>query len=156
MKLYTRSTPTVEAIANRQWFEVDLEGETVGRAASRIAHILRGKHKVTYTPHIDDGDFIIGVNVEKVVFKGSKWQNKIYYRHTGYVGGLKQMNAADMRDHDPEFIIRKAVKGMLPSGPLGRAMLKKLKLYVGAEHPHAAQQPVKLDLKTVLSNPAKA
>lgn len=153
--MYTRSTPTAEAIANRKWFLVDLEGETVGRAAARIAHILRGKHKPTYTPHIDDGDFVIGVNVEKLVFKGKKWQDKKYYRHTGYVGGIKEMSAAEMRSHDPEFILRKAVKGMIPSGPLGRAMLKKLKLYVGAEHPHAAQQPETLALNTVLANPAK-
>lgn len=153
--MYTRSTPTAEAIANRKWFAVDLDGETVGRAASRIAHILRGKHKPTYTPHVDDGDYIIATNIDKLVFKGGKWDKKKYYRHTGYVGGIREFTAAEMRDRDPEFILRKAVKGMLPRGPLGRAMLKKLKCYVGADHPHAAQQPESLDLSTVLANPAR-
>ena len=133
---------------------VDLDGETVGRAASRIAHILRGKHKPSYTPHIDDGDYVIVINTDKVVFKGSKWQQKRYYHHTGYVGGIKDATAAEMLENKPEVIIQKAVKSMLPRGPLGRAMLKKLKIYTGGEHPHAAQQPQVLDLNTVLAKSA--
>ncbi len=146
--MYTRSTPVAEAIANRKWWLVDLEGQTVGRAATRIAHILRGKHKATYTPHIDDGDYVIVVNAEKVSFSGKKWQDKTYYRHTGYVGGLKEITAEELRDRHPEEIIRKAVKGMLARGPLGRAQLKKLKVYVGADHPHTAQQAEVLELKS--------
>ncbi len=152
--MYTRSTPTAEAIAQRKWWVVDLNGETVGRAASRIAHILRGKHKPTYTPHVDDGDYVIVVNADKIVFKGNKLQQKTYYHHTGYVGGIKDTTAAEMLERKPEVIIQKAVKGMLPRGPLGRAMLKKLKIYVGGEHPHAAQQPEALDLNTVLAKSA--
>jgi len=148
--MYTRSTPVAEAIANRKWFVVDLEGQTVGRAATRIAHILRGKHKPTYTPHVDDGDYIVAINAEKVKFTGQKWQDKKYYRHTGFVGGLKQTTAEEMLARHPEEIIRKAVKGMLARGPLGRAQLKKLKVYVGTEHPHTAQQAEVLDLSTVL------
>lgn len=152
--MYTRSTPTAEAIAQRQWWVVDLDGETVGRAASRIAHILRGKHKPSYTPHVDDGDFVIVLNADKVQFKGNKWQQKRYYHHTGYVGGIKDATAADMLERKPEVIIHKAVKGMLPRGPLGRAMLKKLKIYTGGDHPHGAQQPQVLDLNTVLAKSA--
>lgn len=151
--MYTRSTPTAEAIAQRQWWVVDLDGQTVGRAAARLAHILRGKHKPSYTPHVDDGDYVVVVNADKVVFKGKKEQDKVYYRHTGYVGGIKAMTAAEARERNPEFIIQKAVKGMLPRGPLGRAMLKKLKIYGGSEHPHTAQQPEVLDLNTVIAGP---
>lgn len=149
--MYTRSTPVAEAEANRKWFVVDLDGQTVGRAATRIAHILRGKHKPTYTPHIDDGDYIIAINAEKVKFTGQKWQDKRYYRHTGYVGGLKETTAENLLERHPEEIIRKAVKGMLARGPLGRAQLRKFKVYVGADHPHTAQQAEVLDLSTVLS-----
>ena len=148
--MYTRSTTVAEAAADRKWFIVDLAGETVGRAATRMAHILRGKHKPTYTPHIDDGDFIIAINAEKVVFTGQKWADKTYYRHTGYVGGLKSATAQELLERNPEEIIRKAVKGMLARGPLGRAQLKKLKVYAGSDHPHTAQQAEVLDLKTVL------
>ena len=148
--MYTQSTTVAEAVANRKWFVVDLEGQTVGRAATRIAHILRGKHKPTYTPHVDDGDYIIAINAEKVKFTGQKWQDKKYYRHTGYVGGLKQATAEELLAKQPEEIIRKAVKGMLARGPLGRAQLKKLKIYVGGEHPHTAQQAENLDLASVL------
>ncbi len=152
--MYTRSTPTAEAIAQRQWWVVDLDGETVGRAASRIAHILRGKHKPSYTPHVDDGDYVIVLNADKVQFKGNKWQQKRYYHHTGYVGGIKDATAAEVLERKPEVIIQKAVKGMLPRGPLGRAMLKKLKIYAGGDHPHGAQQPQVLDLNTVLAKSA--
>jgi large subunit ribosomal protein L13 len=149
--MYTRSTPVAEAEANRKWFVVDLDGQTVGRAATRIAHILRGKHKPTYTPHIDDGDYIIAINADKVKFTGQKWQDKRYYRHSGYVGGLKEVTAENLLERHPEEIIRKAVKGMLARGPLGRAQLKKFKVYVGGEYPHTAQQAEVLDLSTVLS-----
>jgi len=144
--MYTRSTTVAEANANRNWWVVDLENETLGRAATRIAHILRGKHKVTYTPHVDDGDFVIVLNAEKVHLTGNKWENKRYFRHTGYVGGLKEATAAEVRKRHPDFLIRKAVKGMLPRGPLGRQQLRKLKIYTGSEHPHAAQQPQTLKL----------
>ncbi len=148
--MYTRSTPVAEAIADRKWWIVDLDGKTVGRAATRIAHILRGKHKPTFTPHIDDGDYVIVINAEKVNFTGNKWAGKSYYHHSGYVGGLKETTAEEMLERSPEEIIRKAVKGMLPRGPLGRAQLKKLKVYVGSDHPHTAQQAEVLDLSTVL------
>lgn len=148
--MYTRSTPVAEAIADRKWWIVDLEGKTVGRVATRIAHILRGKHKATFTPHIDDGDYVIVINAEKVNFTGNKWADKTYYHHSGYVGGLKETTAEEMLERKPEEIIRKAVKGMLPRGPLGRAQLKKLKIYIGSDHPHTAQQAEVLDLSTVL------
>ena len=148
--MYTRSTPVAEAIADRKWWIVDLEGKTVGRAATRIAHILRGKHKATFTPHIDDGDYVIVINAEKVNFTGNKWADKTYYHHSGYVGGLKETTAEKLLERKPEEIIRKAVKGMLPRGPLGRAQLKKLKIYIGSDHPHTAQQAEVLDLSTVL------
>ena len=148
--MFSRSTPVAEAIANRKWWIVYLDGKTVGRAATRIAHILRGKHKTTFTPHIDDGDYVIVLNAEKVNFTGNKWANKSYYHHSGYVGGLKETTAEEMLERSPDEIIRKAVKGMLPRGPLGRAQLKKLKIYVGSDHPHTAQQAEVLDLSTVL------
>lgn len=144
--MYTRSTPQAEAIANRDWFVADLEGQTLGRAAAKIAHILRGKHKPSYTPHIDDGDFVVVVNCEKVALTGNKWADKTYYHHTGYVGGIKGITAEKLVVRHPDDLIRKAVKGMLPRGPLGRAMMRKLKIYPGAAHPHAAQQPAVLDL----------
>ena len=148
--MYTPSTSTADAIANRAWWVVDLEGETLGRAATRIAHILRGKHKPSFTPHIDDGDFVVVVNAEKVKLTGRKWEQKKYHRHTGYVGGIIETTAEEMRERHPDRVITKAVKGMLPRGPLGRAQLRKLKVYTGAEHPHTAQQPQKLNLETVL------
>lgn len=144
---YTRSTTTAEAQADRKWWIVDLEGVTLGRAATRIAHVLRGKHKPTYTPHIDTGDFVIIVNAEKVAMTGQKLDKKSYFRHTGYVGGIREVSAKHLLQRDPEKVIRKAVKGMLPRGPLGRAQMRKLKIHVGAEHPHQAQQanPLPLD-----------
>jgi large subunit ribosomal protein L13 len=144
--MYTRSTTVAEANDDRKWWVVDLDNVTLGRAATRIAHILRGKHKVTYTPHVDDGDFVIVLNADKVHLTGNKWEKKRYYRHTGFVGGLKSATAAEVRVRHPDFIVRKAVKGMLPRGPLGRQQLRKLKIYAGAEHPHAAQQPQALEL----------
>lgn len=142
----TRSTPVAEAIENRKWWVVDLEGQILGRAASQIAHVLRGKHKPTFTPHINDGDYVIVINADKVALTGKKWSDKMYYRHTGYVGGLKSATASELRDRHPEDIIRLAVKGMLPRGPLGRAQLRNLKIYAGAEHPHTAQTPAALEL----------
>ena len=144
--MYTRSTTSEEAIADRKWWVVDLAEQPVGRAASKIATVLRGKHKATYTPHIDDGDFIVAINADKVKFTGNKWEDKTYYRHTGYVGGIKATTATEMLERNPTAIIEKAVKGMLPRGPLGRAQLKKLKVYTGADHPHSAQQPEALSL----------
>jgi large subunit ribosomal protein L13 len=143
----TRSTPVAEAIENRKWWVVDLEGQILGRAASQIAHILRGKHKPTFTPHVNDGDYVIVINADKVALSGKKWSDKIYYRHTGYVGGLKSATAIEVRERRPEDLIKLAVKGMLPRGPLGRAQLRNLKIYAAAEHPHAAQTPTALTLK---------
>lgn len=142
----TRSTPVAEAIENRKWWVVDLNGQVLGRAASKIAHVLRGKHKPTFTPHVNDGDYVIVINADKVALTGKKWDDKIYYRHTGYVGGLKSATATEVRDRHPEDLIRLAVKGMLPRGPLGRAQLRNLKIYAGAEHPHSAQTPEPMTL----------
>ena len=144
--MYTRSTTSEEAIADRKWWVVDLANQPVGRVASKIATVLRGKHKATYTPHIDDGDFIVAINADKVKFTGNKWDDKVYYRHTGYVGGIRETTATEMLERNPTAIIEKAVKGMLPRGPLGRAQLRKLKVYTGADHPHSAQQPESLSL----------
>jgi large subunit ribosomal protein L13 len=128
----------------RTWYVVDAEGKTLGRLASAIAHTLRGKHKPTYTPHIDTGDYVIVVNAEKVKVTGSKEADKMYYRHSGYPGGLKSAALKDLRAKHPERIIEAAVQGMLPRNTLGRAQFKKMKVYVGAEHPHAAQNPAPL------------
>ena len=144
----TRSTPVAEAIENRKWWVVDLEGQILGRAASQIAHILRGKHKPTFTPHVNDGDYVIVINADKIKLTGKKWDNKIYYRHTGFVGGLKSATATELHNRHPEEIIRLAVKGMLPRGPLGRAQLRNLKIYASAEHPHSAQTPAVLNLSS--------
>ncbi|MCL6415932.1 50S ribosomal protein L13 [Aestuariirhabdus sp. Z084] len=130
----------------RDWFVVDASGKTLGRLSTEIARRLRGKHKAEYTPHVDTGDYIVVVNAEKIRVTGNKAQDKMYYRHTGYPGGLRSMNFNELVERAPERIIEKAVKGMLPKGPLGRAMHAKLKVYAGAEHPHAAQQPQALDI----------
>ena len=135
-----------EQDVERSWWVIDAEEKTLGRIATEIAHRLRGKHKPEYTPHVDTGDFIIVVNAEKVRVTGNKEEGKTYWRHTGYPGGIKGVSVGDMRATHPERIIEKAVKGMLPKGPLGRAMYRKLKVYAGAEHPHAAQQPVALEV----------
>ena len=131
---------------DRTWFVLDAEDKTLGRLATEIAHRLRGKHKPEYTPHVDTGDYIVVVNAEKIRVTGNKFNDKMYYRHSGYPGGIKEMNFKDMQDRHPERIVEKAVKGMLPKNPLGRAMFKKLKVYSGAEHPHAAQQPQPLEI----------
>jgi large subunit ribosomal protein L13 len=128
------------------WYLVDAAEKTLGRLASEIAHRLRGKHKPEYTPHVDTGDYIVVVNAEKIRVTGNKASGKIYHHHTGYPGGLKSMSFEKLIDKAPERVIQGAVKGMLPKNPLGRAMFKKLKVYAGTEHPHAAQQPVELNI----------
>ena len=128
------------------WYIVDAEGKTLGRLASEIASRLRGKHKPSYTPHVDTGDYIVVINAEKVAVTGKKAQDKKYYRHTGYPGGIYETNFRKMQERFPGRAIEKAVKGMLPKGPLGYAMIKKLKVYAGNEHPHSAQQPKQLDI----------
>jgi large subunit ribosomal protein L13 len=130
----------------RKWFIIDLDGKVLGRAAAEVARILRGKHKPIYTPSVDTGDFVIVVNAGKVKLTGNKLADKMYYRHTGYPGGLRSTNAEKLLSTKPEELIRKAVKGMLPKNKLGRQMYRKLKVYAGGEHPHAAQQPKPLAL----------
>ncbi len=125
----------------RKWYVVDADGQTLGRLASEIAKVLRGKNKPIYTPHIDTGDYVIVVNADKVKVTGKKLDQKIYYRHSDYVGGMKESTLREMMDKKPERVIELAVKGMLPKGPLGRAMIKKLHVYAGPEHNHAAQKP---------------
>ena len=134
------------ATVKRDWFVVDAAEKTLGRLSAEIASRLRGKHKPEYTPHVDTGDYIVVINAEKVQVTGNKAKDKMYYRHTEFPGGLKSTNFEKLVAEHPERPIRLAVKGMLPRGPLGRAMLKKLKIYEGAEHPHAAQSPQVLEL----------
>lgn len=131
----------------RKWYIIDAEGQTVGRVASQIATVLRGKHKPTYTPHVDCGDHVIVINADKVVFTGKKLDQKLYRRHSGYAGGLKETKARDMMNTHPERVIMYAVKGMLPKNSLGRKMLTKLRVYAGTEHNHEAQQPEVLTFK---------
>ncbi|TYL48052.1 50S ribosomal protein L13 [Marinomonas sp. IMCC 4694] len=142
MKTFTAKPAEVR----RDWFVVDAEGKTLGRLATEIARRLRGKHKAEYTPHVDTGDYIVVVNAEKIHVTGNKAAAKQYYRHTGYPGGLRSMNFEKLIDHAPQRVLEIAVKGMLPKGPLGRAMHKKMKVYAGTEHPHAAQQPQALNI----------
>ena len=134
------------ASVKRDWYLIDAEGKTLGRMAAEIATRLRGKHKPEYTPHVDTGDYIVVVNAEKVRVTGNKAKDKIYHSHTGYPGGLKSISFEKLVEKAPERTIQSAVKGMLPKGPLGRAMFKKLKVYAGTEHPHTAQQPQELTL----------
>lgn len=142
MKTFVAKPETVK----RDWYVVDAEGKTLGRIATEIAHRLRGKHKAEYTPHVDTGDYIIVINAEKVTVTGNKFKDKVYYAHSGFPGGLKSTTFDKLQAAKPEMIIEKAVKGMLPCGPLGRAMYRKLKVYAGTEHNHAAQQPQVLDI----------
>jgi large subunit ribosomal protein L13 len=135
-----------EQDVNKKWYVVDAENKVLGRLATQIAVRLRGKHKPIYTPHADTGDFIVVVNAKKVAMTGSKLDRKMYYRHSGYVGGLKQISARKLLEKKPEEIIRYAVRRMLPKNSLGRRQLKKLKIYAGPEHPHQAQQPEKLEI----------
>lgn len=142
MKTYSAKAESVE----RDWYVVDAEGKTLGRLATEVASRLRGKHKPEYTPHVDTGDYIVVVNADKVTVTGDKATKKIYYSHTEYPGGIKDINFQQLINKAPERVIQSAVKGMLPRGPLGREMFRKLKVYAGSEHPHTAQQPQTLDL----------
>jgi large subunit ribosomal protein L13 len=130
----------------RDWFLVDADGKTLGRLATEIARRLRGKHKAIYTPHVDTGDYIVVINAEKVRVTGNKTKDKIYYDHSGYMGGLKEISFEKLIDKAPERVIERAVKGMLPKNSLGRTMYRKLKVYAGAKHEHAAQQPQPLEI----------
>ena len=142
MKTYVAKPQTV----TREWCLVDATDKTLGRLASEVASRLRGKHKPEYTPHVDTGDHIVVVNAEKIRVTGNKLKDKIYYRHTGYIGNLKSISLEKQLEKRPERVIQAAVKGMLPKNPLGRAMFKKLHVYAGPDHPHAAQQPTELDI----------
>lgn len=133
-------SPTPQDI-NREWYVVDAQDQVLGRLAAQVAHRLRGKHKPEFAPHMDNGDFIIVVNCEKIRVTGNKAADKMYYRHSGYVGGLKEISFEKLIAQKPHLVLMHAVKGMLPKNRLGRAMLKKLRIYAGAEHPHTAQQP---------------
>ena len=142
MKTFSAKPETVK----RDWFVIDAEDKVLGRLATEIARRLRGKHKAEYTPHVDTGDYIVIINAEKVVVTGNKTKNKLYHHHTGYPGGLKTVTFEKLQATKPEMIIEKAVKGMLPKNPLGRDMFRKLKVYAGSEHNHAAQQPKALEI----------
>ncbi|PLX71892.1 MAG: 50S ribosomal protein L13 [Desulfuromonas sp.] len=135
-----------KAELQKNWYVVDLEGKILGRAATEIARVLRGKHKPIFTPSVDTGDFVIVVNADKVCLTGNKLSQKVYHRHSGYPGGLKSVTAAKLLEKQPDELIRKAVKGMLPKNKLGRQMFRKLKIYCGGEHPHQAQQPKQLEV----------
>ncbi len=147
MSQKTFAANDVSAQASRVWFVVDAANKPLGRLASEIATVLRGKHKPTFTPHVDTGDFVIVVNADKVRLTGNKLDNKFYYRHSGIPGGFKQESYRHLLARNPEFPIEKAVKGMLPKNVLGREMLTKLKIYATADHPHAAQKPQPLNVK---------
>jgi large subunit ribosomal protein L13 len=143
MTSYVQKKETVE----RKWYVIDAEGKPLGRVASKAAHILRGKHKATYTPNIDCGDFIIIINAEKAILTGNKLDNKKYYNHSGYPGGLRERTAREMQEKYPIEMVERAVKGMLPKNRLGRQMYKKLFVYTGSEHPHLAQKPEIMEVK---------
>lgn len=142
MKTFSAKPETVK----RDWFVIDAENKVLGRLATEVARRLRGKHKPEYTPHVDTGDYIVIINADKIAVTGNKEQNKMYHHHTGYPGGLKSLTLEKLREKAPERIIEKAVKGMLPKNPLGRAMFSKLKVYAGSEHAHTAQQPQPLEI----------
>jgi len=141
-KTYTAKAEEIE----RTWYVVDAEGKTLGRLATEVARILRGKHKPIYTPHVDTGDFVIIVNADKVRVTGKRLDQKMYYRHSGYMGGLKETSLRTMLDRHPERVLQLAVKGMMPKNPLGRQMYRKLKVYATPDHPHAAQKPQPLEI----------
>lgn len=143
MKTYMAKGETLE----RKWYVVDASGMVLGRLASQVAAILRGKHKPIYTPHVDTGDHVIIINADKVVLTGNKLEDKKYYHHTGYPGGIKTVSYGDLLKNKPEFMVYEAIRCMMPKGPLGRKMLKKLRVYAGAEHNHEAQMPETLVLK---------
>jgi large subunit ribosomal protein L13 len=142
MKTYVANPAEIE----RSWYIVDAEGQTLGRLASQIAAVLRGKHKPIFTPHVDCGDYVVVINAEKIHVTGQRREKKMYYRHSGYPGGLKEISLADQLERFPTRPVELAVKGMLPKNKLGRKMFKKLKVYAGSEHPHTAQQPVPMEL----------
>lgn len=142
MKTFMQTKENVE----RNWYVIDAEGKTLGRLATKAATMLRGKHKPTYTPHVDCGDFIIIINADKVKLTGNKLEDKKYYNHSGFPGGLRERNAAEMIESYPEEMVERAIKGMLPHNRLGRAMGKKLFVYRGADHKHAAQKPVAIEI----------
>ena len=145
MKKYTYSAKSSDF--DEKWWLVDAEGEVLGRLATQIAARLRGKHNPMFTPHVDSGDSVIVVNAEKIVLTGRKWAQKTYYRHSGYIGGLKEITAKKLLEKQPEDLVRFAVKGMLPKNRLGKTLLKKLKVYAGGSHPHEAQKPESLTLQ---------
>ncbi len=142
MKTFSAKPDSVK----RDWYLIDAEGKTLGRLASEIARRLRGKHKAEYTPHVDTGDYIVVINAEKIHVSGNKRTDKIYYKHTGYIGNLKAISLEKLLQKAPTRVLEKAVKGMLPKNPLGRAMFRKLKVYAGSEHKHQAQQPQPLEI----------
>ena len=142
MKTYSVKASEIE----RNWFQVDADDQALGRLASEIAQILRGKHKPTFSPHLDTGDFVVVVNAEKVRLSGRKREYKTYFRHSGYPGSKRNVPIAEVLEQHPERVLREAVKGMLPKNKLGRRQLKKLKIYAGPDHPHEAQQPEELEL----------
>lgn len=142
MKTYSAKPAEVR----RDWYLVDAQGKTLGRLATELARRLRGKHKAIYTPHVDTGDYIVVVNAEKVAVTGNKLKDKMYYHHTGYIGNLKSINLEKQLQEAPERVLQTAVRGMLPRNPLGRAMMKKLRIFAGPEHTHQAQQPKPLDI----------
>ncbi len=142
MKTFMQTKENIE----RKWYVIDAEGQTLGRLATKAATILRGKHKPTYTPHVDCGDYVIIINASKIKLTGNKLEDKMYYNHSGYPGGLRERNAKTMIEKYPEEMIERAIKGMLPHGPLGRQMGKKLFVYADANHKHAAGKPIALDI----------
>lgn len=144
VKTYTPKASEIE----RKWYIVDADGQTLGRLASSIASILRGKHKPTFTPNLDTGDYVVVINAEKIQVTGRKRLEKLYYRHSRYPGGLRSLNFEEMIERHPDRVLRLAVKGMMPSGSLGREMMNKLKIYAGEDHPHGAQQPQPLSFDT--------
>ena len=146
MSIKSRTHVVKVSDIEREWFVVDAANQTLGRLASKIAGILKGKHKVTYSPHLDVGDYVIVINAEKIHVTGRKMDQKIYYRHTGYPGGIRQATLREQLSRHPTFAVKRAIRGMLPKNRLGRAMLKKLKVYAGPDHPHQAQQPKPLEL----------
>ena len=143
MKSYMQKKETIE----RKWYVIDAEGQSLGRVATKAAHVLRGKHKPTFTPHIDCGDNIIIINADNVNLTGNKLENKMYYNHSMYTGGLRERTAKEMKEKYPVEMVERAVKGMLPHNRLGRSMYKKLFVYAGSEHPHAAQKPEVMEIK---------
>ena len=145
-QIIQKTYATTPDVIERRWWVVDAKGMTLGRVASKVAPLLRGTHKAYFTPHLDTGDYVIIVNADKIHVTGKRMDQKIYYRHSGYPGGLKSMTLREMMDQFPTRALRLSIKGMLPKGPLGRRMFKKLKIYAGADHPHQAQQPQILEL----------